>query len=68
MVPRTSESHSSASVIKCEFGSAVNLIFMAAHLTAAEEGEKGEEEEEEEVMLEDERRESVTDIGEEENT
>lgn len=67
MVPRTSESHSSASVIKCEFGSAVNLIFMAAHLTAAEEGEKGEEEEEE-VMLEDERRESVTDIGEEENT
>ena len=65
MVPRTSESHSSASVIKCEFGSAVNLIFMAAHLTAAEEGEKGEEEE---VMLEDERRESVTDIGEEENT
>ena len=54
-------------MIKCEFGSAVNLIFMAAHLTAAEEGEKGEEEEEE-VMLEDERRESVTDIGEEENT
>ena len=67
MVPRTSESHSSASVIKCEFGSAVNLIFMAALLTAAEEGEKSEEEEEE-VMLEDERRESVTDIGEEENT
>ena len=45
MVPRIARN--SDSVIKCEFGSAVNLIFMAAHLTAAaaEGEEKGDEEE-----------------------
>ena len=46
----------SDSVIKCEFGSAVNLIFMAAHLTAAaaEGEEKGDEEEVMPAMAEEE--------------